>query len=103
MMNILITGCNGQLGSEMRLLEEVYPHHQFFNTDVAELDITDPDAITDFVDQHEIDGIVNCAAYTAVDKAEANQELCMLLNRAISGTSDIRPAASGINSFRSKE
>ncbi len=79
-MNILITGCNGQLGNEMQLLERENLQHTYFNTDVAELDITDKDAICAFVEEHAIDGIVNCAAYTAVDKAEDNSELCMLLN-----------------------
>ncbi len=79
-MNILITGCNGQLGNEMQLLEKDNPQHTYFNTDVAELDITDAAAIEKFVNENEIDGIVNCAAYTAVDKAEDNQELCRLLN-----------------------
>lgn len=79
-MNILITGCNGQLGNEMQLLEKDNPQHQWFNTDVQELDITDVDAIRSFVQEHQIDGIVNCAAYTAVDKAEENEELCTKLN-----------------------
>lgn len=79
-MNILITGCNGQLGNEMQLLEKENPQHIYFNTDVAELDITDQQAIERFVDENAIDGIVNCAAYTAVDKAEANETLCQLLN-----------------------
>ena len=79
-MNILITGCNGQLGNEMQLLEKTNPQHTYFNTDVAELDITDAAAIEKFVDENHIDGIVNCAAYTAVDKAEDNQDLCRLLN-----------------------
>lgn len=79
-MNILITGCNGQLGNEMQLLEPLHPQHHFFNTDVANLDITDSEAIDHFVEEHKIDGIVNCAAYTAVDKAESNVELCTLLN-----------------------
>lgn len=79
-MNILITGCNGQLGNEMQLLEASYPQHTFFNTDVNELDITDTDAINSFIERHEIDGIVNCAAYTAVDKAESNKQLCTILN-----------------------
>lgn len=84
-MNILITGCNGQLGNEMQLLEKVNPQHTYFNTDVAELDITDPAAIETFVNENLIDGIVNCAAYTAVDKAEDNQELCRLLNTVAPG------------------
>ena len=79
-MNILITGCNGQLGNEMQLLEKTNPQHTYFNTDVEELDITDAAAIEKFVNENQIDGIVNCAAYTAVDKAEDNQDLCRLLN-----------------------
>ena len=79
-MNILITGCNGQLGNEMQLLEASHPQHTYFNTDVQELDITDQDAIETFVTENQIDGIVNCAAYTAVDKAEDNEELCTKLN-----------------------
>ena len=79
-MNILITGCNGQLGNEMQLLEKEYPQHAYFNTDVAELDITDQAAIEQFVSENKIDGIVNCAAYTAVDKAEENQAFCSKLN-----------------------
>ncbi len=79
-MNILITGCNGQLGNEMQLLEKVNPQHQYFNTDVAQLDITNPEAIEEFVNNNAIDIIVNCAAFTAVDKVESSQELCHLLN-----------------------
>ena len=79
-MKILITGCNGQLGNEMQLLEKENPQHTYFNTDVAELDITDQQAIEAFVNENQIDGIVNCAAYTAVDKAEDNEDLCTLLN-----------------------
>ena len=84
-MKILITGCNGQLGNEMQLLEKVNPQHTYFNTDVAELDITDETAINQFVSDNAIDGIVNCAAYTAVDKAEDNQELCRKLNTVAPG------------------
>ena len=79
-MKILITGCNGQLGNEMQLLEKENLQHTYFNTDVAELDITDQAAVEKFVNDNEIDGIVNCAAYTAVDKAEDNKELCTALN-----------------------
>jgi dTDP-4-dehydrorhamnose reductase len=80
MMNILVTGCNGQLGNEIQLLEKEYKEYQFFNTDVEQLDITDDKAIENFVREHEIDGIINCAAYTAVDKAESNKDLCTRLN-----------------------
>ena len=79
-MNILITGCNGQLGNEMQLLEPGYPEHRFFNTDVKDLDITDQAAIERFVEENSIDGIVNCAAYTGVDKAETDRKLCTALN-----------------------
>ena len=79
-MNILITGCNGQLGNEMQLLEKDYPQHQWLNTDVQELDITNQLAVEQFIAENKIDGIVNCAAYTAVDKAEDNKELCTTLN-----------------------
>ncbi len=79
-MNILITGCNGQLGNEMQLLEKLNPQHTYFNTDVADLDITDKVAVDTFINDNSIDGIVNCAAYTAVDKAESNADFCMLLN-----------------------
>jgi len=67
------------------LLEKENPQHTYFNTDVAELDITDQAAIEKMVMDHAIDGIVNCAAYTAVDKAEDNQELCRKLNSLAPG------------------
>ncbi len=79
-MNILVTGCNGQLGNEIQLLEKSHENYNFFNTDVNELDITDAQAIERFVDDHSIDGIINCAAYTAVDRAEENEALCSKLN-----------------------
>lgn len=79
-MTILITGCNGQLGNEMQLLEKNFPQHTWLNTDVAELDITDADAVEQFVRENRVDGIVNCAAYTAVDKAESDEEFCRKLN-----------------------
>lgn len=79
-MTILITGCNGQLGNEMQLLEKNFPQHTWLNTDVAELDITDADAVEQFVRENRVDGIVNCAAYTAVDKAESDEDFCRKLN-----------------------
>ena len=80
MKNILITGANGQLGNEMRLQAIENPAYNCFFTDVAELDICDEKAVMEYVEAHQIDVIVNCAAYTAVDKAEDNQELCDRLN-----------------------
>ena len=79
-MNILITGCNGQLGNEMQRLQTENTQHRWFNTDVSELDITRQSDVEQFVSTHEIDGIVNCAAYTAVDQAESNLQLCTALN-----------------------
>ena len=78
-MNILITGANGQLGNEMRLVSKHSTHHYFY-TDVDELDITDINAIRTVVKEYAINVIVNCAAYTNVDKAEDDKEMADLLN-----------------------
>ena len=80
MKNILITGANGQLGNEMRVLSEENKEYTYFFTDVAELDICNEQAVMDFVKANHIQVIVNCAAYTAVDKAEENIEFCTKLN-----------------------
>ena len=80
MKNILITGANGQLGNEMRVLSAENKEYTYFFTDVAELDICNEQAVMDFVKANDINVIVNCAAYTAVDKAEENVELCTKLN-----------------------
>lgn len=80
MKNILITGANGQLGNEMRVLSEENREYTYFFTDVAELDICNEQAVMDFVKANNIHVIVNCAAYTAVDKAEENVGLCTRLN-----------------------
>ena len=79
-MNILITGANGQLGNEMRVLSAAHPKHTYFFTDIAELDITDKAAVSAFVTDHTIDLIVNCAAYTNVDKAEEDEATAMKIN-----------------------
>ena len=76
---ILVTGANGQLGSEMRRLGEISPNEYIF-TDVAELDITDKDAVIAFTQQNNISVIVNCAAYTNVDKAEDDEATAELIN-----------------------
>ena len=86
-MTILVTGSNGQLGSEMRLVAAMSEDRYIF-TDVVDLpgvetemlDITDPDAVRTMVKENDVKVIVNCAAYTNVDKAEEEQELCTLLN-----------------------
>ena len=84
-MNVLITGANGQLGNEMRVLSLQHPEHSYTFTDVQELDITDAGALRAFLSAHPTDVIVNCAAYTAVDRAEDNVALCDLLNRTAPG------------------
>lgn len=84
-MNILVTGANGQLGNEMRVLSAENPQHTYFFTDVQELDICDEQAVRSYVNDNEIDVVVNCAAYTAVDNAEDNLELCDRLNNIAPG------------------
>lgn len=84
-MKILVTGANGQLGNEMRVLAAENADHTYFFTDVQELDICDAEAIQSYVKEHQIELIVNCAAYTAVDKAEENAELCDRLNHLAPG------------------
>ena len=78
-MNILVTGANGQLGSEMRRLGAVSPNNYIF-TDVAELDITDANAVLATVKENAVEIIVNCAAYTNVDKAESDETTAELIN-----------------------
>lgn len=84
-MNLLITGANGQLGNEMRVLSKQHTEYTYFFTDIEELDICDEQAVDDFVSQNQIDIIVNCAAYTAVDNAEDNMELSAKLNSIAPG------------------
>lgn len=78
-MNILVTGANGQLGNEMRIVSRNSQDHYIF-TDVAELDITNAMAVEKIVNDHDIKAIINCAAYTNVDKAEDDYDFAELLN-----------------------
>lgn len=86
-MKILVTGANGQLGREMRIVSRD-TNHDFVFTDVVDaegvqttkLDITDLEAIRRIVREEWIDCIVNCAAYTNVDKAESDEAFCRVLN-----------------------
>lgn len=82
MKNILVTGAYGQLGNEVRILSANYPEYNFMFTDVDSLDITDKNELIDFVTGNDIRYIINCAAYTAVDKAEDDTELCEKINAA---------------------
>ena len=80
MNNILVTGGNGQLGSELR---EIAPKHQDYNflfTDVKDLDITNHTAVAAFIKSNNINVIINCAAYTAVDKAEQQKDVANAIN-----------------------
>ena len=78
-MTILVTGGNGQLGSALRLASAESSHRYVF-TDVAELDITSPEAVEAFFEREKVDVVVNCAAYTAVDLAEENEAQADLIN-----------------------
>ena len=78
-MNILVTGANGQLGNEMRIVSRNSQDHYIF-TDVAELDITNAMAVEKIVNDNDIKAIINCAAYTNVDKAEDDYDFAELLN-----------------------
>lgn len=81
MTTILITGSKGQLGNEMQQAAVRFPAFNYIYTDVAELDICDKSALDAFVKANNVNVIVNCAAYTAVDKAEDDVELCYKINR----------------------
>ena len=86
-MNILVTGANGQLGNEMRIVAKGSADNYIFSdinqvegVETVHLDITDFDAVQAFVSDNNIDAIINCAAYTNVDAAETNQALAEKLN-----------------------
>lgn len=85
-MNILITGCNGQLGNEMQAGMDLHDDHRYFLTDITvedesmRLDITDKNAVEKFVQEHQIELIINCAAYTNVDKAEEDEATARKIN-----------------------
>ncbi len=85
MKKILITGANGQLGSEIKYLENLYDEYEFVFTDVEDLDITNLDEINNFFKDKNFSYLINCAAYTAVDKAEEDIELATLLNKTAVG------------------
>ncbi|MDE6879443.1 MAG: sugar nucleotide-binding protein, partial [Odoribacter sp.] len=89
MANILVTGAGGQLGNELRKIG-FSPLDEVFFTDIAELDITDKKAVENYVSRNDIDTIVNCAAYTAVDKAEEEPEKAELINvKAVANLAEV--------------
>lgn len=79
-MRILITGSKGQLGNEIRVLAEGFPDFDFLYTDIDELDITDQLKVDEFFISNMPQVIINCAAYTAVDKAESDEAMAHLIN-----------------------
>ena len=92
MKQILVTGCRGQLGNELQLLAPQYADTcRFHFTDREELDITDRRAVFDFIESHSIAIVINCAAYTAVDRAEEDKSLCMAVN--VTGVRNLASAA----------
>lgn len=80
MNNILVTGSKGQLGSEIAAIASQFPAYNFVFTDVNELDLTRSKEVEAFFNENNITICINCAAYTAVDKAEDDRELAMLIN-----------------------
>jgi dTDP-4-dehydrorhamnose reductase len=80
MRNILVTGSNGQLGNSIREIAGSFPQYHFHFTDIAELDITDAQAVEKTIKELDIHCIINCAAYNAVDRAESEPQVANLLN-----------------------
>lgn len=97
MLTILVTGSNGQLGSELKTIAGDYPYFSFIFTDVEELDITDSEKVEQFIKVNEPDVIINCAAYTGVDKAEDEAVKAMWLNR--DGVSNLAGASDKFDCF----
>ncbi|MBL7103331.1 MAG: dTDP-4-dehydrorhamnose reductase [Bacteroidales bacterium] len=84
-MNILITGSKGQLGKSIQKLSPDFGEYKFTYTDVEELDITNYDGLAAFLSSNKFDAVINCAAYTEVDKAEDEPEKAMLINAKAPG------------------
>ena len=79
-MRVLITGSNGQLGSEIKELASEYENLQCVFKDLPELDICDKDVLNTFIIDQYINAVINCAGYTAVDKAEENSKIAEQVN-----------------------
>jgi len=94
-MNILVTGSNGQLGSEIKDLEANFTNFNFFFMDLPELDICNSSQLNIFVNDNNINTVINCAAYTAVDKAEEDAEIAEQVNSM--GVSNLVKALQTVN------
>lgn len=79
-MRILVTGSKGQLGNELQILAPEFPQYDFYFTDIEELDISSAKAINTYFKNNKIDYLINCAAYTNVDKAESDKRMAHKLN-----------------------
>ena len=89
-MNILVTGCNGQLGKEFQKISNIHTEHNWIFTDINELDICDKHSVNTFFTEKTLDVCINCAAYTAVDKAEDEEEKARTINaEAVSNLADV--------------
>lgn len=95
MTKVLITGAYGQLGSEIKSASPEFSNLSFIYTDVDSLDITDPLAVEFYINEKNPDFVVNCAAYTAVDRAETDQEISSLINSVAPGLLAMAAAKAG--------
>jgi len=95
--NILITGANGQLGGEIRKISTKYRDYNFIYTDVEELDITNFDEVKQFFTKTKPVVVINCAAYTAVDKAETETDKAFAIN--VTGPENLAKAAKKHNAY----
>ena len=94
-MKVLITGSNGQLGSEIRELSRSYNMVNFIFKDLPDLDICNAEVLERFITGHNITAVINCAAYTAVDKAEEDEQIAKKVNSE--GVSNIVKALQKVN------
>ena len=94
-MRVLITGSNGQLGSEIRELSRLYNMVNFIFKDLPDLDICNAEVLERFITGHNITAVINCAAYTAVDKAEEDEQIAKKVNSE--GVSNIVKALQKVN------
>jgi len=85
MTKILVTGAKGQLGSEINKISGQFAEMEYCFTDVAELDITNPEKVAELISEFQPEFLINCAAYTAVDKAETDLAVATLLNATAVG------------------